>query len=46
MNKNNLLYESMIFLKPKPVTSSPSDSTNEDALFSKDKLEWLLFLEV
>jgi hypothetical protein len=33
----NLLYESMIFLKPKPVTSSPSNSTNEDALFSKDK---------
>lgn len=35
----NLLYESMIFLKPKPVTSSPSDSTIEDTLFSKDKLE-------
>lgn len=41
----NLLYESMIFLKPKPATSStttaassPSDSTNEDALF-KDKSE-------
>ena len=42
----NLLYESMIFLKPKPATSStttaassPSDSTNEDTLFSKDKQE-------
>ena len=31
----NLLYESMIFLKPKTVTPS----TNEDALFSKDKQE-------
>lgn len=41
----NLLYESMIFLKPKTATpstttaaSSPSDSTKEDTLF-KDKEE-------
>jgi hypothetical protein len=41
----NLLYESMIFLKPKPATpsstsaASSSDSTNEGELFSKDKID-------
>lgn len=40
----NLLYESMIFLKPKtesPSTTaaSSSDSTKEDTLFSKDKTD-------